>query len=366
MACYNKHQITKIPILKHIRETVEAWHTALESSASPQPKSAVIVVDMQNDFIPMYSREKSQLYTEEDSKRFGWTEPQLLEANARIRSGSKRSAFALPEFGSYEDKKEDYVTNTKVIQSIERLLITRKHDMFVFSMDDHPGDSISFAKNREMWAGMLSDDDVLKHNAMDQFDRYPDHCVHGSWGQKILLDLRQFLPLVDKINEGSAHYILKGNISKHEGYSAFFKGKGVTGREAAPKKGSLEFDIYSSGLDQLLQNHAIKRLFICGTAQNICVCDTAIDAVNLGYETIVVNDCCKALEIQTEYIKTPADTIKYLEENKIAVKDLKDIDFNGNIEIRTRHDDSKPVMRAVPMSSHSKRYLNSVRIWNGY
>ena len=143
---------------------------------------------MQNDFIPMHS---SQVYTTEEGENLGWTEDQLIEANARIKSGSRRSAFSSPEFGSYNEKANEHDSNALVIQNIQHLLHTRHNDLYVFSMDDHPDNSISFAKNREMWNNMLSNDEAVKHIAMGLYDRYPAHCVHNSWGQKILLDLIQ-------------------------------------------------------------------------------------------------------------------------------------------------------------------------------
>jgi 1-aminocyclopropane-1-carboxylate deaminase/D-cysteine desulfhydrase-like pyridoxal-dependent ACC family enzyme len=51
-------------------------------------------------------------------------------------------------------------------------------------------------------------------------------------------------------------------------------------------------------LHELLKEKGIDTLYVCGVAQNICVCDTVRDAQKLGYNTILVNDASLALDIE--------------------------------------------------------------------
>jgi nicotinamidase-related amidase len=50
----------------------------------------------------------------------------------------------------------------------------------------------------------------------------------------------------------------------------------------------------STGLDIILRNMDIKNLVIAGIVTNLCVEMTARSAVELGYNTILVEDACAA------------------------------------------------------------------------
>lgn len=399
MSCSNLNDLyvcSGCPVARSLRRVdgvLCSWCRALGSDArsvelkqidlSEEKKSAVIVVDMQNDFIPIDSK---QVYPDEMIARFGWTAEELRVANECIKSGSGRSAFASERFGGYQDKETDFSDNVRVISNIQQLMKIREHDLFVFSMDDHPPDSISFESNRPKWEKILPPELLKQYEAATG---YADHCVHGSWGQKIVHDLRSNPILIRKINAGTAMHILKGTVSNMEGYSAFFKGKGVIGRDPAPQPGSDAFHELSSGLHELLSANGIERLYVCGTAQNICVCDTAFDASVLGYETVLVNDCCKPLEFETEYIMTPSNTVKFLQANNVLVIDLaskvnSELDsqaavpvmpgsefmlrFNGRgldpRNARPGFYDALP--RHLPVSGYGADYRASVRKWDGY
>lgn len=63
-----------------------------------------------------------------------------------------------------------------------------------------------------------------------------------------------------------------------------------------------EFDAYSGFQDTLLaallQERGIRRVFIGGLATNYCVKSTAEGALNLGFETVLLLDGCKGIDMQ--------------------------------------------------------------------
>lgn len=54
--------------------------------------------------------------------------------------------------------------------------------------------------------------------------------------------------------------------------------------------------LYSSDLHTVLQARHIEHMLLTGVATNLTVLNTAFDAVNAGYRTTVVADCCSAAD----------------------------------------------------------------------
>jgi len=53
---------------------------------------------------------------------------------------------------------------------------------------------------------------------------------------------------------------------------------------------------YNTGLDELLRQHGIDHLILCGVTTQACVHSTLREAVDRGYWCLTVADCCAALE----------------------------------------------------------------------
>jgi nicotinamidase-related amidase len=51
---------------------------------------------------------------------------------------------------------------------------------------------------------------------------------------------------------------------------------------------------YATDLDRLLVTRGVRHLVICGVTTDVCVHSTVRDAVDCGYETLLVTDCCAA------------------------------------------------------------------------
>jgi nicotinamidase/pyrazinamidase len=75
--------------------------------------------------------------------------------------------------------------------------------------------------------------------------------------------------------------IRKGYRKEIDSYSAFFENDHST----------------KTGLDGYLREFDIKRLFLCGLATDFCVKWSALDARKLGYETFLITDAVKGIDI---------------------------------------------------------------------
>src|SRR6478735_778805 len=101
---------------------------------------------------------------------------------------------------------------------------------------------------------------------------WPDHCVQGSDDAALHKDLK--LPTASLI-------IRKGYHKDMDSYSAF---------EEADHKSA-------TGLAGYLKQRGIKSVFITGLATDFCVAWTAMDARKLGFETYVIEDATRAIDL---------------------------------------------------------------------
>jgi nicotinamidase/pyrazinamidase len=101
---------------------------------------------------------------------------------------------------------------------------------------------------------------------------WPPHCVQGSRGAELHAGL-----LRDKITE----VFPKGTDRTIDSYSGFF--------DNARRK--------PTGLADWLHERWITRLYVMGLATDYCVKATALDARDLGFETWVIEDGCRAVEL---------------------------------------------------------------------
>lgn len=156
----------------------------------------------------------------------------------------------------------------QVIPVINRLM-NLDFDLIVASKDWHPKDHGSFASSH--------DKEVGTHILLDGIDQilWPDHCVEDTFGAEFSHDLNK-----DVIE----HVTHKGMDKMIDSYSAFFDNE--------HKK--------STGLDGILKGEGIEKLYICGLATDYCVKYTVLDALKLGYETYVVRDACRGVNLSPD------------------------------------------------------------------
>lgn len=101
---------------------------------------------------------------------------------------------------------------------------------------------------------------------------WPDHCVQGTLGAELRADL----------DLGPVSLVLrKGADPAIDSYSAFFENDRRT----------------ATGLAGYLRERGVTRVFLAGLALDFCVLWSAEDARRLGFEAVVVEDACRALDI---------------------------------------------------------------------
>jgi len=101
---------------------------------------------------------------------------------------------------------------------------------------------------------------------------WPDHCVQGTADAALDQDLH--VPQ-------AALIIRKGFHPEVDSYSAF---------EEADRK-------TPTGLAGYLRERGIERLFVAGLATDFCVAWTALDARKAGFDTYVIADACRGIDI---------------------------------------------------------------------
>ena len=101
---------------------------------------------------------------------------------------------------------------------------------------------------------------------------WPKHCVQGTHDA-------EFHP---ELNISAAQLIIrKGFHPDIDSYSAFMEADRKT----------------PTGLKGYLKEHQIDTVYIVGIATDFCVAWTALDAAQMGFKTYVIEDACKAIDL---------------------------------------------------------------------
>ncbi len=103
---------------------------------------------------------------------------------------------------------------------------------------------------------------------------WPIHCVQGTWGAEFHPELKVTGEIVQKGTGGE------------DGYSGF------TVRDP---KGGNESD---TRLEGLLRDAGIQRVVVAGLATDYCVKETAVDAAQKGFETSVLYNAVRAVDMK--------------------------------------------------------------------
>jgi len=153
-------------------------------------------------------------------------------------------------------------------------LFSDRYGRVVATQDWHPANHASFASS---YANRSPGETVDLSKVKDQV-LWPDHCVQGSHGAAFheRLDTRPV-----------SFIVRKGFRSDLDSYSSFYENDRKT----------------STGLDGLLKALSITNLVLGGLATDYCVFYSAMDAVALGYNTYVVNDAVKGVNVPSGSIE---------------------------------------------------------------
>lgn len=173
------------------------------------------------------------------------------------------------------------VKNANEILPVIIKICQNSFDKIVATQDWHPIDHASFADNYN-----TKPERHTKVSAADQI-LWPRHCVQNSIGA-------EFSPgwPIEKVD----HVIHKGTDSLIDSYSTFFDNDHAK----------------ETGLHNYLQLEGVKDLYIAGLATDYCVKYSALDAKRLGYNVFVIQDACRAVNLD------PGDGAKAIEEMRLA------------------------------------------------
>lgn len=147
----------------------------------------------------------------------------------------------------------------------------------VLTQDWHPADHSSFAVNHPGAAPFS----VVEMPYGPQV-LWPAHCVQSSAGAALREDLE---------TERSNLLIRKGFRAGIDSYSAFFENDHVT----------------VTGLAGYLRERGIDAVTLAGLATDFCVRFSAVDAAKLGFRVRLIEDACRAIDLDGSLAEAMAE-----------------------------------------------------------
>ncbi|MCJ2072292.1 bifunctional nicotinamidase/pyrazinamidase [Methylobacterium sp. J-030] len=145
--------------------------------------------------------------------------------------------------------------------------LQQKFRTVALTQDWHPADHVSFADNH---VGRAPFETVaLPYGAQVL---WPRHCVQGSPGAGFAPGLA---------TDRASLVIRKGLDPRVDSYSAFLEADRAT----------------RTGLAGALRERGITRLVLCGLATDFCVAWSALDARAAGFDTVVVADAVRGIDV---------------------------------------------------------------------
>jgi nicotinamidase/pyrazinamidase len=154
--------------------------------------------------------------------------------------------------------------------------------LVVATQDWHPADHASFASQHQ--GKQIGD--LVQLEGRDQI-LWPDHCVQGTHGA-------EFAPGLDlsRVN----HVVQKGTDPRIDSYSGFFDNARLK----------------ATGLEVYLRGQGVDEVHLVGLATDYCVKFTALDAIDLGFRTVVHREGARGVELR------PGDCDRALDEMRAA------------------------------------------------
>jgi nicotinamidase/pyrazinamidase len=154
------------------------------------------------------------------------------------------------------------------------------YDLVVATQDYHPAGHKSFASSHH---GRRVGD-VISLNGTDQI-LWPDHCVQSTKGSHLCDSLHR---------EGIDQIVVKGTDPEIDSYSGFCDNDRRS----------------STGLADLLRACGVASVDIMGLATEYCVKFTALDAVAEGFETRLILDGCRGVDLQRGDVDRAIDEMR--------------------------------------------------------
>lgn len=144
-----------------------------------------------------------------------------------------------------------------------------RNELVIASQDWHPANHRSFAIHANAPVGTLGELEGLPQVW------WPVHCVQHSAGAELHPQLQR---------QQIAAVFRKGEDPNIDSYSAFFDNGHRT----------------STLLDSWLKTHGVTQLTVMGLATDYCLKFSVLDALSLGYQTQVIIDGCRGVNLQPE------------------------------------------------------------------
>ncbi len=160
-------------------------------------------------------------------------------------------------------------------------------DLVVATQDWHPANHGSFAINhpgRNVY-------ELIELNGLPQM-LWPVHCVQNTLGAAFVAGLDT--SRISKI-------FPKGTDPSIDSYSGFF--------DNGHRK--------DTGLGTYLKANDVTDVYVLGLATDYCVKSTAIDAANLGFKTHLIEDACRAVNVNPRDL---AAAIKMMREDGVVIE----------------------------------------------
>jgi nicotinamidase/pyrazinamidase len=152
-----------------------------------------------------------------------------------------------------------------IVPIINHLML--KFSCVIASRDWHPKNHVSFA---EVHPGKHVGDSIEVHGVEQIL--WPVHCVQETAGA-------DFVPALER--NRITYEVYKGIDPNIESYSAFFDNA----------------KLRSTGLHEYIQQQGISCVVIAGLTTEYCVLYSVKDASDLGIQTYVVKDACRAINV---------------------------------------------------------------------
>jgi nicotinamidase/pyrazinamidase len=153
----------------------------------------------------------------------------------------------------------------EVVPVINRLGEAFEH--VVLTQDWHPRGHVSFASSHPGRKPFETIDLPYGRQVL-----WPDHCVQGTPGAAFHAGLD----------------VVKAQLVVRKGFH----------RDIDSYSGFLEADRRTAtGLAGYLRERGLTELYLCGLATDFCVAWTALDARRAGFEVAVVEDACRAIDL---------------------------------------------------------------------
>ena len=152
-----------------------------------------------------------------------------------------------------------------VVPVVNRLAKRFAH--VALTQDWHPSGHSSFATSHPPSAPFESIEMPYGRQTL-----WPDHCIQGTAGAA-------FHPRLD--TERAELVIRKGFRIEIDSYSAFYENDRRT----------------PTGLAGYLRERGLRRIFLVGLATDYCVYYSALDARRLGFDTVLVEAGCRAIDL---------------------------------------------------------------------